>query len=344
MIDEAPPFQLDLISTHGLELASAAQIGDCFGVHEWTSWLRIRSEVSGYVPSVAAPDDDDATSFVPPVFERDGLAVLVVTRSFEDLTGATVGLFYMRLDTNTLAEIRKTVEQTPWVDLPRPIGGSYTAPNIRLHYANRASPGFVVQRAFNGACGNFIEAINPLWRLLATHSDRVFTNASATLRMSLSANPTPADPNTWQLTLTLRNLGRDAVVLTDPRVPSPDGAAPRLDLQFGDDPGDPTWPMVRTTPIPAPSLPADAPDIVTLAHRQRLEIEIPWQPPRPGNYRILATWQDYRGPLEAAPGQIPFMPLPQSGPPYFGSGPYPIRGALFSRVDVEVPAPAPTRR
>lgn len=336
MTEDAPAFQLDLLSTRGLELASAAQIGDCFGVREWTTWLRIRSEVSGYVSPVAAPDDDEATSYVPPVFERACLVVLVVTRSFEDQTGATIGLFYMRLDTRACEAIRDTVEQTPWIDLPEPIGGGYTSPSICLHYYRRTSPAFVVQRAFNAECDNFIGSINPLWRLLRAHQNGVFAQASATLRLNLSAEPHPEDPGTWRLTLTLRNLGRDPVVLTDPRVPSASGDTPRLDLRAGVEPGDPTWPMVRSTPIPPPSLPANAAQVVTLAHRQRLEIEIPWRAPAPGSYRILVTWRDYRGPIQPVPGQIPFMPLPQCGPAHFGSGPYPIRGTLFGRVDITV--------
>ncbi|PRP97583.1 hypothetical protein ENSA5_32760 [Enhygromyxa salina] len=339
MTDAPPPFQLDLCSAHGRKVASAAQIDDCFDVREWTSWLRIRSEVSGYIPPSVAPSDDEATAFVPPVFERDGLAVLVVARSFEDLTGSAIGLFYMRLDKQALEGIRAAVEQTPWIDLPRPIGGEFTAPQIRLHYAR---PGFVVQREFNAASGNFIEAIGPLWQLLCRHSERVAANACATLEMSLRADPDPESPRTWRLTLTLRNLGHDPIVLTDPRVPSTDGGPPRLELRFGNEPADPLWPLVETTPIATPSLPGDAGQVVTLAHRKRLEIEIPWTPPGPGHYRVLATWRDYRGPLEAVPGQTPFMPLPPSGPPYFGSGPYPIRGALFGRVLVEVPPPDST--
>ncbi|PRQ06631.1 hypothetical protein [Enhygromyxa salina] len=337
MTDEPIPFQLDLTTTNGRQVASAANIDDCFELREWTTWLRVRSEVSGYVPPALAPGDEDVTSYVPPVFERDGLAVLVVTRSFEDLTGSTIGLFYLRLDGGALDTIRATVEQTPWVDLPDPTGGAREAPTVRLHYAGQD---FVVQRAFNAACGSFLEAIDPLWRLLLGHSNRVFKHACAALRLSSSATQSPEHPGSWELTITLRNLGRDPVVLTDPRVPSTDDAGARLSVRFGVAPDDESWPVLNTTPVLTPSLPNDAPHVVTLASRRGLVLVIPWRPPGPGRYCILVTWQDYRGPLDAAPGQIPFMPLPSSGPPYVGSGPYPIRGALSGRVVVDVPSPA----
>ena len=71
-------FRFDLRSTNGRRRAT---------VHEWTTWLRVRTDVTGFVAPAGDPDDDDYTGFVPPVFEEDGLAVMVVTRPQQDLDG-----------------------------------------------------------------------------------------------------------------------------------------------------------------------------------------------------------------------------------------------------------------
>jgi len=324
-------FRLDLRSTNGPRLARIAEDRSEASIHEWTTWLRVRSDVTGFVPPSGDPDDDDYTGFVPPVFEEDGLAVMVVTRPQQDLEGEPIGLFHGRLDREQLERLRDAVELTPWSDLPKPVGGHVTAPDLELRH-ERGS--LLIQRRFNARSGNFLEAIEPLMRVLEGCVAAVGKSEAATLRLHVAVEADPHDPGRHTVRVTMRNRGLGAIVLTDPRVASED--APRLEVRIAELSSSSSLITSveprRWTTLPVPPLPADAPRSRIIAANRRLVVELPWTAPKPGRYLIRAKWQDYDGPLDPVAGQTPFMPLPERGPSYLGSGPYPIRGAnLASR-------------
>src|SRR5690606_11668841 len=59
---------------------------------------------------------------------------------------------------------------------------------------------------------------------------------------------------------------------------------------------------------------------------------------KPGTYFVEAVWRDFDGPIGSVEGQLPFMPLPKSGPCDLDSGPYAVRGKLDGRsLTFEVP-------
>jgi hypothetical protein len=322
-----PPFLLDLYSTSGRRLLQLAKPDGGIALHEWTSWLRIRSDITGFVPPTMGVDDE-LTGFVPPAFEEDGLAVLAITRDSGDLAQRPIGLYHGRLDAEELEQVRRAVEQTPWPDLPRPVGGDFNAPNLAIHYESGA---VLIRRGFNARSSNFIEAIAPLWALLEKILTRVNKSAAATLEAKLDSQTDADDPLRQTFRLTLRNRGVGHVVLTDPRVPTHEGAPPRLLVRVGElTSANPHSPPHEWTSLSIPPPPEDDPRSLVLRPHGRFELSLPWVAAKPGTYLVRAAWQDYAGPIEAVPGQTPFMPVPAVGLSALGSGPYPIRGSVFT--------------
>jgi hypothetical protein len=350
------PFVLDLRSRSGRRTAQLPDDGG-FALHEWTTWLRIRSDITGFVPPTYDGDADELTGFVPPVFERDGLALLTTVRNNADLVGSSIGLFHARLHEDELEQLRATVEAIPWAQLPRPSGGHVNAPQLELAYARDA---LLIHRSFNANSGNFLEAIAPLWRTLDGYLTRARKGPASTLELELEAKPVEAGSRAHELSVNLRVRGIGHVVLTDPRVS--DGE-PRLRVRVGVLESD-NQPVEREASphagrspstggfhgrednphararhwveLPIPQLPADAESTLLLRPRARVALTLPWLAPGPGRYSIEARWRDYAGPLAPARGQTDFMPLPRLGPSGLGSGPYPIRGALFAQQELVV--------
>lgn len=331
------PFVLDLCSTNGPPVTTiAADDDDELRVHEWTSWLRIRSDVTGFVAPMISPEDDEITGFVPPVFEDDGIAVLVHLRDHQDLGNRAIGLHHARLDFAELEAIRTAVAQFNWSRLPRPSGGDFNAPDFWLCYA---CGDLLISRRFNARSGNFIEAIAPLWRLLDKLLVRTMRGASGTLEPTLDLRVDPSDPRRCTVRVGLRNRSIGPVAITDPRVPTSSGAR-RLGIQIGecvvdrDDLSPYEW-----IPLELPSLPADGPRSLMIPARRRWEIELPWIAPKPGRYELSMRWLDYDGPLDRLPGQTPFMPVPKQGSSFVGSGPYPVRGCCRAALRFEIADP-----
>lgn len=327
-------FVLDLTSMAGATVSELSPADGNLELREWTSWLRIRSDITGFVAPTIQPNDDELTGFVPPAFEDDGLALLTLVRGPDSLDDASIGLFHARLDASELEQVRATVEATPWVSLPRPVGGDFNAATITINYHRGAK---LIRRSFNGRSGNFIEAIAPLWQLLHKIAERANKSAASSLTLTLDSKVDPADPLQLNMTLRLRARGIGHVVLTDPRQVAPAGQPPRLRVGIGEQPIDNQLARPQNwVELPMPPLEPDAPQIVVLRPNASLEWPLQWRAPKPGHYLIRASWHDYGGPIQPALGQTPFMPLPTRGPSSLGSGPYPIRGALFASRVVDV--------
>lgn len=321
------PFILDFSSSSGPKIA---------GAHKWRSHLRIRSDITGFVPPTIDPEDDELTGFVPPVFEHDGLALLTVTRSGQDLPGDAVGLYHARITSEELDTLRAAVEGTPWAQLPRPVGGHLNLPHLRIAYERE---GLLIERGFNAGNDAFIAAIAPLWQRLDACLARAMKSAASTLELSLSAKVDEQDPLQLELELVLRARGIGHVVINDPRLPAASGHAPRLRLRVGKQVSD--NPIARLANpselrLPGPAEGDQAAPTMVLRPNRRVRVKLPWRAPGPGRYVFDAAWEDYAGPVVAAHGQTPFMPLPRTGPSSLGSGPYPVRGALFAQARVEL--------
>jgi hypothetical protein len=337
-------FVLDLFSTNGPVLVQLPEHEGGLALREHTTWLRIRSDITGFVPPTLDPEDDELTGFVPPVFERDGLALLVNVRDHADLSGRSVGLFHARLTAEELDQLRAAIEGTPWAELPRPIGGDFNAPKLSLAYERG---NVLIRRSFNARSSNFIEAITPVWRLIDRYLVRARKSPATTLELTVDAaarddEDPSADPLALTLDLTLRVRGIGHAVVTDPRLPAREGDPPRLRVRIGE--------LVSPNPharprgwveLDIPPPPAGAPSTRVLRPHARVRTSLSWVAPRPGRYLVEASWQDYRGPLESVPGQTPLMPLPAHGPSSLGSGPYPIRGAVFARREIELGSSEP---
>lgn len=323
MADDTP-FLLDLRSTNGAPM-TAVDDGDGgeITLYEWTSWLRIRSDVTGFV-APAINEDDEYTGFVPPVFEDDGIAVLVHARSHSDFGGGSIGLHHARLELVDLDAIRTAVAKIDWSRLPRPVGGDFNAPGLELRYA---SGSLLIHRAFNARSGGFIEAIEPLWGLLDKLMVRTMKGPSGAIEPILEVVPDPQDPRRFAARVGLRNVSIGPVALTDPRVPT-DSTEPRFEVRVGkgfvgsDDLSPSEW-----STLELPPLPEDAPSSPLLASRKRWALELPFIVPDPGRYHVQVRWRDYGGPIDPLPGQVPFMPVPSTGRSFVGSGPYPVRGS-----------------
>jgi hypothetical protein len=327
MSSSEPPFMLELTSMGGDTVATLGPEDDNVELRQWSSWLRVRSDVTGFVPPAFDPDDD-TTGFVPPVFEKDGLALLSIVRGADSLPGSTIGLFYARIYADELERLRSTIEGTPWLDLPRPVGGDFNANTITIDYRRGAK---LIKRSFNARNGNFIEAIAPLWELLHATAERANKTAANSLKLTLDSTTEPDHPLDLHLTLRLTARGIGPIALTDPRLG-------RCSVGIGEQSSDDAsarpqnW-VELAIPEPEP----DDPTTVILRPNKSFEWQLRYRVPKPGRYLIHASWQDYGGPIEPVPRQTPFMPLPTRGPSALGSGPYPIRGALFAtkRIDLE---------
>lgn len=335
-MSELPPFLLDLWSLGGAPLGTiAACEGERLALHEWTTHLRIRSDVVGFV-APATDDDDDFTGFVPPAFEDDGIAALVHLRDVHDLGDATIGLHHARLEVPDLEALRAVVARIDWPRLPQPRGGDFNAQHFTLRYG---CGNLLIERSFNARSGNFIEAIAPLWTLLGKTAARCMRGRSGTLTPSVELVSDDQDPRDCKVRVTLRNLGIGPIVLTDPRVPSESGP-PRLEVQVGERVVDREWlgPQEWTT-LPLPAMPEGVPRSLVLLARQRRQFELPWRAPKPGNYELRMRWLDYGGPIEPVPNQVPFMPVPKQGRAFIGTGPYPILGHCQARLRFEIADP-----
>lgn len=334
------PFLLDLWSVGGSPLDT---IESCDGerrrLHEWTTFLRIRSDVIGFV-SPAISDDDDYTGFVPPAFEDDGIAVLVHLRDQQDLGGATIGLHHARLEVPELEAVRAAVAEIKWASLPQPRGGDFNAQHFTLHYG---CGNLLIERAFNARSHNFIEAIAPLWRLLGKTARRCMRGRTGTLTPELEVVVDGQPAHDCKIRVGFRNHGIGTIALTDPRVPS-DGRTdgqPRLVVEVGECTTDSEWlaPFEWTT-LDLPPLPEGAPRSRILVARQRMQWELPWRAPKSGNYEVRMRWTDYAGPLDRVANQIPFMPVPRKGRAFIGTGPYPVRGTCSARFRFTIPEPS----
>lgn len=331
-----PPFQLDLWSLGGAPLGTIESApGEQQRIHAWTTHLRVRSDVVGFV-SPTLSDDDEYTGFVPPAFEDDGIAVLVQLRDQQDLGGATIGLHHARLEVPELDALRSAVTSTPWASLPKPRGGDFNAQHFTLRYG---CGNLLIERGFNARSENFITAIAPLWRALERTAGRCMKGRTGTLTPSIECVVDEHDPMRCKFRVTLRNQGIGAIVITDPRVPS-GTAMPRFAIEVGERTVADEWVgPFEWASLAIADLPEGAPTSRVLVPRQRIQWEVPWQASKPGNYEVRMRWHDYGGPLEPVANQIPFMPVPRKGRAFIGTGPYPVRGTCSAQLRFTIAEP-----
>jgi hypothetical protein len=338
---DQPPFVLDLRAHSGVPTVDVEDgDGATLTLHEATSWLRIRSDVSGFVAPMISAEDDEVTGFVPPAFEQDGIAALVHLREHGDMPGGTIGLFHGRLDPDELEAVRAAVLGIEWPRLPRPRGGDVDGPHLRLRYA---SGSVLINRAFNAKDGDFREAIAPLWTLLDQRLTRTRKSASGTLEPVLEVLSDDRAPQQRGFRFSLRNRSIGPVALTDPLI-TPASGSPRLELLVGECLDERDWiSPLRWTALELPAPEPQAPRSIMIGSRRRWSVTVPWLAANPGQYEVRARWLDYGGPLDPLPGQTPFMPVPSKGLAFVGSGPYPVRGSCWTSARFDVRADGPTR-
>jgi len=295
------PFRLDEHVLGGSLMATVSgPSGQPLEVHEWMTWLRVRSD--------------------------EGEGVLVVTRRDGDLRGQPVGLFRRRLDAQQLAALQRGVESIAWAKLPPPSGGDILADHYAIEY-HRGD--LLIQRGFNARNFEFIEAISPYMDAVGEIMSAIAERPIALVQATVTITPDATDPSVQQLALTLENPGSGAVVLTDPRVPaSPGVTSPRMYLRVA--PATNGWSEPSWTTLPLPGLAEGAPRVLVLPPGGRLDFAVPWQAPAPGTYYLQGAWIDYEGPVESVPDQLPLIPLARDGSSPSDAGPYPVRGATFA--------------
>lgn len=330
------PFCVELAIAEGAPLADLPiEEGGPVRLSERLTWLRIRSDLSAHATSALGPDDDDhddeVTCTVPPAFSREGLATMV--RTGHDRSRESVGLFVAAIGASELTQLRSAFESITWSKLPRPLGGERGSARVKLRHARGK---LVIERGFNVHCGPFIQAIQPIWDLLRDQLRSLAKRPARALAVDVTIDREDERARACVLGLELENRGIGPVVLSDPRLARSD-QRPRLRLRVGERVSEHREiPPLEWTELALPPLPEDAPRRLVLEAGQRLQIALPWAAPRPGRYTLRGAWRDLGGPVEAAPGQLPFMPLPRRGPANFGRGPYPIRGFASAELRFEV--------
>jgi hypothetical protein len=284
------PFRLDFRSAGGHENSREGT----FAIREWTSWLRVRSD------------------------ER--VAELILTRHNGDLVDRPVGRFRRSLDDAALIELQQAIEATKWDALPEPLIGDPTANMLEIDYVAGER---TIRREFSASAHEFLAAIGPLM-------EKLHANMSAPLDQPLAALAVSASVTRGKgtaLTMKLRNVGSEPIVITDPRVPSTGDVGPRAQLLVAQAVSG--YQMPSWSAVDLPALPAGQPEVQVLAAGGELVIDVMWKPTLKGSCLLQAVWQDYAGPIKPVPDQLPFMPLAESGPSV-ATGPYPVRGAAFS--------------
>lgn len=332
-----PPLLLDFTSAAGtLAPALNDELGELGPLRERFAWLRIRSDITGFVPPTFSPEDDELTGFVPPVFEDDGLALLATTGG---APGGRVGLCHARLVPDDIEALRRVIEDLPWRELPRAGAADRYAPTLRLGYAGGSTR---IRRVIHASDDALMAALDPVIRHLGAVAARAQRNVASGLELRVEARGSEQSPDAdapqagvpLTLSVRLRATGIGHLALNDPRLPSrPPRLQVRASLQTG---ARPRW---TELPLPAAETQTQtqtATSARVLAPRRSIELTVPWTPPAPGRYLVEARWRDYAGPERPVPGQTPFMPLPATGASSLGSGPYPIRGSLQDRTTVEV--------
>ncbi|NJK32120.1 MAG: hypothetical protein HC927_06720 [Deltaproteobacteria bacterium] len=305
------PFYLDFYVRGGSTRAHLIdEYGDPYALRRWTTWLRLRSDLR--------------------------LAALITCRDHNELPGIPVGYFAARPDSTSFDHIRHAIESVNWPMLPRPTGGHISADQLRIRYRCGR---LLIDRTFNALSENFIAAIEPVVTRLYELIARLQRDPIGVLDLQPKITADSEDPRSRLCHFVLTNIGSGELVLTDPRVPVVDPEQPpRARLLVAPpaahDLADPPW-----TDLPLPPLPAGEPEVITLSPGARFELSVPWQAPRPGPYLLSARWEDYAGPLQAAPGQLAFMPVRECGDiQSLPIAPYPVRGATTSyAVPFEIP-------
>ncbi len=306
------PFRLDDHVMGGQRMATEpGPHGRTLEIHEWTSWLRVRSD------------------------ER--VAVLVQTRREGDLVGQPVGWYRRELDERQLAKLRQSIESIQWSSLPPLRGGDIGANHYALEY-QRGS--LLVQRQWNARNFDFMAAISPYMEAASELMTFLGERPMGLVKASVQARQEPGTPGRYEFKLVLENPGAGPIVLTDPRVPAAAGAkGPRMVLRVA--PGTNGWTEPSWKPLPMPALPEGAPRTVIVPAGGRLEFAAaaPWQASAPGIHYLRGEWIDYEGPVEPVADQLPLVPLAEDGPTPAMRGPYPVRGAAFAEgIELDIPA------
>ncbi len=298
---DAQPFRLDFRVRGGGVMATVAEAGGArVEIHEWMTWLRVRSDL--------------------------GLAMMVLGRHNGDLQGRPVGLFAVTLRADELATLREQVESVKWAQLPPPTGGDVTASTLEIDYARGS---LLIRREFNARNREFIAAIGTLLDPLTERCGAMLERPANALTVVVSATPEPKQPGLVQLSFELHNIGTGPVALVDPRVAGADGQARGRFMLTADsnDGRPPMW-----SPIALPPLPEGEPELLTLPVGGKLVVPMPWQFNQAGSFYLRGDWYDYAGPQPTAE-HAPVMPLPVDlDAAYTTHGPYAVRGAAFSHA------------
>jgi hypothetical protein len=295
----AAPFRLDFRVRGGGLMATVGETdGAQVEIHEWMTWLRVRSDL--------------------------GLAVLILGRHNGDLQGQPVGLFASSLRAAELDELRGLVESIQWAQLPPPTGGDVTASTLEIDYARG---NLLINRQFNARSREFIAAIGSLMDPLSDKLGQMLAAPANALTAVSALSPDAHDPALVHLRFELQNGGPGPIVVVDPRIPGAD-RRPRGRLMVTlqtEEFRPPVW-----APIDLPPLPEGQPEQVTLAAGAKLVVPVSWRAPQAGTYYLRADWIDYVGP---AAELAPVMPLPADlGEGYAAHGAYAVRGAAFSHA------------
>lgn len=286
--------RVDLVSAGGHVMARSGELE----LREWTSFLRIRADVR--------------------------LAELALTRHAGDLVERPVGRFGQAIDTATLLRLQDAIAAIDWDALPEPLIADPTANMLVLELVLGER---VIRREFSASAQAFMTAIWPLLEQLHAIMGAQLAAPLAALQVEVGVQEA-VDARQWSqwATLRLRNVGREALVIADPRAPL-DSLGPRARFMVAAKPANdmqmPSW-----SPIDLPpnrSVPAQH----ELAPGAELVIDqVFFQTAGPGSYLLQACWQDYAGPREPPSDLLGFMPLPATGEPPRGR--YGVRGAAFS--------------
>jgi hypothetical protein len=301
---DAASYRLDERASGGRRLAQTTLLGSdgrpqTVDVHEWTSWLRVRSD------------------------ERT--AVLVQTRREGDLVGQGVGCYRRTLDDAMLATLQHAIETLPWTKLPTPTGGDIRANHYAIDYQRG---GLLIQRGFNARNFEFMAAIAPYMDAASEIMNYLGERPLGLVKSSLWVRELGSDRSARQLGLVLENPGAGPVAITDPRVPPAPGEAPRAVLKVA--PAGNGWSEPSWTLLALPALPAGAPKTLVLPAGGKLELAVEWRASGPGTHWLNGEWFDYGGPIEPPADALPFMPLAALGPTPSADGPYCVRGAAFA--------------
>lgn len=229
---------------------------------------------------------------------RVGAAFLGQHRSEADTEGEPIGRFRMDLPPSRLQHFEQLVKDVRLEELGPPVRGGLGTSLLELEVRS-GDKTFI--RQVNSFDISLLQQVDPLLFELNRLAFELMQHPVAALRVSVSHEASPAGD---RFVLTFDNLGRQRILLNDPRLlkaPPDRWAGVRVALHPESKPGFTAPPLQwRLVPLAKPAEEEDVPAELLLEPGASASFRTePWVPQQRGSRHLMqGVWSDYEGSAE----------------------------------------------